>query len=91
MTIEMLTTSQVCERAQVTRQTIARWVRMGLMPAPVRLGPRALRFRKSDIEGWLSSGGVRLHQSGLMPSLSAWIPDEPMVDAETLAAIDESA
>lgn len=90
MADEMLTTSQVCERAKVTRQTLARWCRAGLCPAPKKLGKRTLRFRKSDIDNWLSSGGVRLHQSGAVPFQSAWIPDEPMADTETLAEVADA-
>lgn len=36
----------------ISRSTIYAWVRKGLFPAPVRIGPRASGFIQSDIEQW---------------------------------------
>ncbi len=84
----MLTTSEVCERAKVTRQTLSRWCRAGLCPAPVKLGPRCLRFRREAIDNWLSAGGVRSHVAGVVGFDSAWLPgDDRMADAETAAEV----
>ena len=37
------------------RSTIYRWVADGSFPAPVRLGPRAVAWRWSDLEHWTRS------------------------------------
>lgn len=87
---ETMTVAEVCGAAKVCRATLGRWAKMGLCPSPVKLGPRCLRFRRADIEAWLCNGGVRLHQSGVVPFLSTWLPDEPMATPETLAELDAS-
>jgi len=35
------------------RATLDRWIRLGVFPAPVRLGLRRLGWRKADIDAWL--------------------------------------
>jgi len=89
-TESMMSVADVCESAGVTRQTIARWVRRGIMPSPVRLGPRCVRWPRDVIEQWLRNGAVRVHASPIGPLASTWLPDEPMADSETLAALDET-
>ncbi len=37
-------------RLGISHGTIWRWARAGLLPAPVRLGPRKIGWRISDIE-----------------------------------------
>lgn len=52
---ELMTVEQVAERLGVHAQTIARWRRdrrVGF-PAPVRLGPRQVRWTPELIEAWL--------------------------------------
>ena len=51
--MELLTTDQVCDSLQITRQTLAAWVGHGVFPAPLRIGPRSLRWRRDAIERWL--------------------------------------
>jgi len=38
--------------APVSRSTWWRWIRKGNAPAPVRMGPRIVVWRKSDLELW---------------------------------------
>ena len=45
----------VVELIGVSRATIWRWVAENLFPAPVRLGPRAVGWRRTDVEAWLAS------------------------------------
>lgn len=55
----LITIREVGELCHVTVKTIDRWVKNGVLPAPVKLGggPCApIRFRKSDIENWLAAG-----------------------------------
>jgi len=54
MSIEMLTVKELCERLQITRSTLTRWVGSGLAPRPVVLGARTVRFRAIDVDRWLS-------------------------------------
>jgi prophage regulatory protein len=37
----------------VSKQTIRRWWQAGLMPAPMRCGRRAIRWRLSELNAWL--------------------------------------
>ena len=38
----------------VSRATLYKWLRSGVFPAPVRLGPRAVGWRRPDVERWLA-------------------------------------
>lgn len=52
---ELLTVQQVAERLGVHAQTVVRWrrdPRVGF-PAPVRLGPRQVRWTPEQVENWL--------------------------------------
>ena len=44
---------EVLALLSVSRSTLNRWIREGAFPRPVKLGKRAVRWRRSDIEGWL--------------------------------------
>ncbi|MGJ7456964.1 helix-turn-helix transcriptional regulator [Halomonas sp. RA08-2] len=52
---------QLAERFGVTRSTIWRWVKIGLLPAPVRLTKGCTRWRSPDIEAWEESREVADH------------------------------
>jgi excisionase family DNA binding protein len=47
-----LTIDQVAQRYNVSEVTIARWWRAGSIPAPVRLGRRAIRWRAADLDAF---------------------------------------
>jgi excisionase family DNA binding protein len=51
---ELLTTSEVCERLRVTRQTVWRWRKAGLLPAIVIGG--TVRFKAVDVDALLLPG-----------------------------------
>lgn len=51
---EFLTTREVAELARVNPVTVQRWVHTGRLAA-VRLGPRLLRYRRSDVEALLAT------------------------------------
>jgi excisionase family DNA binding protein len=53
MSVEMLTVKELCERLQITRSTLTRWVGSGLAPRPILLGARTVRFRAIDVDRWL--------------------------------------
>lgn len=43
------------------RSTIYRWIADGSFPAPVRLGPRAVAWRWSDLDRWAQSRTTTHH------------------------------
>lgn len=43
------------------RSTIYRWVADGSFPPPVRLGPRAVAWRWSDLDAWTRSRSTAHH------------------------------
>jgi prophage regulatory protein len=43
------------------RSTIYRWIADGTFPPPVRLGPRAVAWRWSDLDRWTQSRGPAKH------------------------------
>jgi prophage regulatory protein len=45
----------VCEMVAVHRSTLGRWVEEGLFPAPIRIGPVAVRWRLSAVQEWMAS------------------------------------
>jgi len=48
--IELLTVKQVCKILNVSIATIYRWEAEGRLPFPkIKIGPSAVRFRKSDV------------------------------------------
>ena len=44
---------EVLALLSVSRSTLNRWIREGAFPRPVKLGKRAVRWRRADIEHWL--------------------------------------
>ena len=49
---------EVCEMVAVHRSTLGRWVEAGLFPAPIRIGPVAVRWRLSIVQEWMASKDV---------------------------------
>lgn len=45
----LYTAREVASTERVHIQTVFRWVREGLLPPPVRIGPRAARYRGRDL------------------------------------------
>ena len=45
----------LCRATGVSRSTIWRWVKSGEFPAPIQLGPRAVAWPASEIEGWMAA------------------------------------
>ena len=50
--IKYLNIKQVCEALNVSPSTIWRWLKQGDFPKPVHLGPKAVRWKESDILAW---------------------------------------
>jgi excisionase family DNA binding protein len=53
-----LTPSQVADELHVTVVTVRRWITNGQLPAS-KAGPRKWMVRRSDLDAFLSNGGIR--------------------------------
>lgn len=49
----LLTTREVAELARVHPKTVERWRYEGVGPRPVKLGPRTVRYRRTDVRRFL--------------------------------------
>ena len=49
--------AELAELVGVSDSTLRRWVKAGLLPAPIRLGPTGHHkaWRESDIDAWFAS------------------------------------
>ena len=54
MSDRLLTRTEVQSRVGLSRSAIYRLMRCGQFPAPLQIGPRAVRWPLSEIESWLS-------------------------------------
>ena len=54
-TIRVIRREEVCSMTGLARATIYKKVAEGTFPAPLRLGSRAVGWRLSDIQAWLSA------------------------------------
>jgi predicted DNA-binding transcriptional regulator AlpA len=50
---ELLTVKNLAEIFQTSEVTVHRWNKAGMIPAPIRLGRRAIRWRAEDIEAFI--------------------------------------
>jgi prophage regulatory protein len=53
MSIELIKVKQVCEEMNIPMSTLYRWISQGDFPRPIKLGPRSVAFRRTDIIKWL--------------------------------------
>jgi prophage regulatory protein len=51
---ELLKRAAVLALVQIDNVTLWRWTKRGAFPAPVRIGSRAVRWRRSDVDRWLA-------------------------------------
>jgi prophage regulatory protein len=42
-------------RVNASKTSIYGWMKSGDFPQPVKLGPRAVAWRRSDVDAWISS------------------------------------
>ena len=50
----ILRVDDLTEMLGVSRKTIWSWRRSGDFPEPVKLGPRLIGWRRSDVDAWLN-------------------------------------
>jgi prophage regulatory protein len=55
MAERFLSIAQVLQRVPVTKKQVYVWIRKGIFPRQVRLGPRAVAWRESDVDAWSAS------------------------------------
>ncbi len=55
---EVMTTAQAAEYLRVSVAKVRRLARAGVLSA-AKIGERAWRFRKADLDEWLAAGGTR--------------------------------
>ena len=46
---KLLSVSALCERYGVSRSTLYGWLKIGLLPQPIRLTARCVRWRPEDL------------------------------------------
>ncbi|WP_448380911.1 helix-turn-helix transcriptional regulator [Gloeomargarita sp.] len=46
---------EVLNRLGISRSTLTRWIRCGVFPPPVQIGPRAVGWYLHDLESFLAS------------------------------------
>ena len=51
----LLTCAEVMETVRLSRSTIYSLVRKGQFPAPRKIGPKAVRWHRSEVESWVMS------------------------------------
>lgn len=55
MTDRLIRLREVAERVGMSRATIYRKISLGLFPKPVSVGGQSVRWRESDIAGWMAA------------------------------------
>ena len=51
----ILREKEVCEYISVTRAVLNTWRREGTFPSPIRLGTKAIGWKRQDIDNWIES------------------------------------
>ncbi len=70
----LLRRQEVEARCGLSRTSIYRLMREGRFPAPLRVGPRAVRWLETEIEAWLSARPRSHGDLGNRPSIEALHP-----------------
>ena len=52
---KLLSRFEVEELSGLSCSTLYRLMRSGLFPEPIKVGPRAVRWRQADLDDWLKS------------------------------------
>jgi prophage regulatory protein len=52
---QLCSIEEVAQACFVSTQTVRNWTARGIMPQPIRIGRRCLRWRASEIEAWLTA------------------------------------
>ncbi|MFF0243970.1 helix-turn-helix transcriptional regulator [Streptosporangium sandarakinum] len=52
---DLLRRRDVAHICGVGVRTLERWAKQGIGPQPLKMGPRLVRYRRGDVERWLSN------------------------------------
>ena len=47
--------AEVLRRIGIANATLYRWIKAGRFPAPIEVGPLAVRWWESEVDAWLAS------------------------------------
>lgn len=53
--MQLYSERHLVQQIQVSRSTIRRWIAAGDFPQPIKLGPRRVAWRESDVSAWLAT------------------------------------
>jgi len=53
---DYMSSTEVADTLGVCLRTVLRWSNDGRMPAPVRMGRRFVRYRRTEIQEWIDNG-----------------------------------
>ena len=67
---DYMTDAQFCGLMNVTPRTTNEWRRLNTGPAYVRVGPRRILYRRSDVDAWLASRTFK-HRAHELVSVAA--------------------
>ena len=51
--LRLLTMNQVIDRVPISKPTVYAYIKAGIFPAPIRIGPKSIRFLTDEIDAWL--------------------------------------
>jgi len=63
----VLRVREVVSEIGVSKATLYRWVSSGRFPPPIKLGARAVGWRREEVEAWVAG---RPHKEVSVPTLS---------------------
>lgn len=78
---ELLTVPEAAEVLKVSAVTVSRWLKQGRLPA-YRVGPRAVRIRRSDIDDILAPAAAMARDTAGSPSSTRVTSGQRLPDPE---------
>ena len=84
---DLLTKAEAAKLLRVSPVTISRWLKQGRLPA-YRLGPRAVRIRRADVQALLRPAfGPEVAPEPMQTSAAPYEHDPSVIDHELIASI----
>lgn len=59
ITQDLVLQPEVSVMLRLPKSSVHSLSKRGLLPAPIRLSPRRVAWRRDDIESWLAEGGIK--------------------------------
>ena len=54
----LLSLEAVLRRTASKRSTLYGWIKKGLFPPPIRIGPRRVAWRETEVDAWIAARPV---------------------------------